>query len=206
MICLKVQKKLITYLDNELGQKERTKIEEHLSSCSLCSEELNNLSRVFDAFSLYEEIEPSPHFGNLIRQRIVSQQKRSVSFIEIFKFAIKKPLPKIAVLLLLIGLFITPAIVRKSSASTKILVNVDGMTANCCEPIKANLREIAGIKEVSITPNSGTVCITLKEEKQVNLKKIEKAICDAGPYSCKDFNVISSSRKKINNREEVRKR
>lgn len=196
MICLKARKKLIAYLDNELSQQERTKIEEHLNSCSLCSEELNNLSRVFDAFCLYEEIEPSPHFGNLVRRSIVTQEKRSVSFIDIFKFAIKKPLPKIAVLLLLIGLFITPAIVRKSSASTKVLINVDGMTADCCEPIKANLRELTGIKEVDITPNSGIVCITLREGKQINLKKVEKAICDAGPYFCKDFNVISSSRKK----------
>lgn len=196
MKCSRVRKKLNAYLDNELSQQKRTNIEGHLSLCSLCSEELNNLSRVSDVFCLYEEIEPSPQFGNTVRQRIVTQEKRSVFFIKIFDFAVEKPLPKIAVLLLLIGLFIATAIVKKSSASTKILVNVDGMTANCCEPIKANLREIAGVKEVAIAPNSGIVCITLKKEKEVNLKKIEKAICDAGPYSCKDFNVISSSRKK----------
>jgi len=206
MKCLKVRRKLIAFLDNELGKQERDKIEEHLNSCSVCSEELNNLSGVFETICLYEEIEPSPHFRNIVKQKIEKQEKKPVSFIEIFRFAIKKPLPKIAVLLLLMGLFIIPAIVSKSAAATKVLINVDGITANFCEPIKTNLKKITGIKDVAIVPNSSIVCITLKEGKQVNLREVEKAICDAGPYFCKDFSVVSSSKKKSKFEREVNER
>ncbi|NIM90643.1 MAG: hypothetical protein GTO17_06805 [Candidatus Aminicenantes bacterium] len=203
MKCLKARRKLIAYLDNELGQQERDKIEKHLNSCAVCSKELNDLSRVFEAFCLHEEIEPSPYFRNIVKQKIEEQEKKPVSLIEIFRFAIKKPLPKIAVLLLLIGLFIVPAIISKSSAATKVLINVEGIKPNFCDPIKANLRKITGIKEVSIAPNSSTVCITLKEGKHVNLGEVERAIRNAGPYLCKDFNVVSSSRKKSKIEKEV---
>lgn len=197
MKCLKVRRKLIAFLDNEIRQRERAKIEGHLNSCSPCREELKILSRVFDTSCVYEEIEPSPHFRKVVRQRIEAQQKTPVSFIEIFRFKIYRPLPKIGVLILLVGLLIIPALVSKSSAATKVLINVDGITASRCEPIKANLRKMTGIKDVDISPNSGLVCIGLKIGKKVNLKEVEKAICDAGPHHCKDFSVVFSRGKKI---------
>jgi copper chaperone CopZ len=197
MECQRVKKKLVAFLDNELSQQSKAKIDEHLNSCPLCKEELNNLLTVFETFCLDEEIEPSPHFRDRVKQRIEAQEKRPFSIVEIFQFVINKPVPKIAVLVLLVGLLIVPAIVSKSSAATKILINVEGMTPDCCEPIKANLTKLTGIKEVDITPDEGVICITLKKGKQVNLKTVEMAICAAGPYSCKDFNVISDSMKKL---------
>jgi copper chaperone CopZ len=196
MECQRVKKKLVAFLDNELSQQSRAKIDEHLDSCPLCKEELNNLLTVFETFCFAEEIEPSAQFRNAVFQRIEAQKKRPFSINEIFQFAVNKPIPKIAVLVLLIGLLMIPAIVSKSSAATKVLINVEGMTPDCCEPIKANLIKFIGIKDVEITPDEGVICITLREGKQVNLKKVEMAICAAGPYICKDFKVISDSMKK----------
>lgn len=197
MRCSKVKRKLISFIDNELSPPERTKIEGHLKSCSLCREELNNISQVFESFCRVEEIEPSPHFRNVVIQRINTQNKEPVSIAKWFQYIIWKPVPKIAAIILLMGLLIIPAIVTKSSAATKVLINVEGMTPDCCEPIRTNLTKLAGIKDIEITPDEGVICITLRKGKQVNLKKVEMAICAAGPYYCKDFDVISDSMRKL---------
>jgi copper chaperone CopZ len=205
MKCSKTKRKLIAFLDNELSPPERSKIEEHLSSCSICREELNVISEVFESSCFDDEIDPSPYFRHAVIQRIEAQKKRSYMIAEIFQFVIKKPVPKIAVLVLLVGMLMIPAIVSKSSAATKVLINVEGMTPDCREPIKANLIKLIGIKDVDITPDEGVICITLRKGKQVNLKKVEMAICAAGPYSCKDFNIITDSKKKYINERSCKK-
>ncbi len=197
MKCFKVRRKLVAFLDHEISHRKKANIEEHLDSCIHCREELNILSRVFDSSSLCEEIEPSPQFRNAVMQSIETQKKKTVSFMEFFRFRMNRPLPKIAVLVLLVGLLIIPAVVIKSSAATKILINVEGITASGCEPIKDNLKKMTGIKDVDISPKSGVVCIGLKIGQKINLKEAEKAICDAGPHRCKDFNVVVSRGKKI---------
>lgn len=197
MKCSKVKRKSISFLDNELGPHERAKVEDHLNSCSICREELNNISEVFASFCRDEEIEPSSQFRNAVLQRIEAHEKSPISIAELFRYMIWKPVVKIAAIVFLTGLLIIPAIVTRSSAATKVLINVEGMTPDCCEPIRTNLRKLTGIRDIEITPHEGVICITLKKGNQVNLKKVEMAICTAGPYSCKDFNVISNSMRKL---------
>lgn len=196
MKCSRAKRKLIAFIDDELSRQERSDIEEHLNLCPICSKDLNILSKISGAIRRDEEIEPSPYFRSKVRRRIEAQEKRPVSLKEIVRSLIKKPLPKIVALVLFMGLLFIPSIVRKSSAATKVLINVEGMTPNCCETIKASLTKLAGIEDIDIVPEEGIVCITIKKGKQVNLKKVEMAICDTGPYFCKDFNVICDSAKK----------
>lgn len=197
MECQKVKRKLLAFLDNELNQREKTEIEEHLNSCPGCAEEMNLLSRISVAFSRYGEIEPPSNFRNVVRQKIEKQEKGRITFLDLFRLMIKNPLPKIAALLLIIWLLVITTIVRKSSAATKVLINVEGITGICCiDPLETNLRKITGVKDVSIDLNSQIICITLRKGRPVRLRELEKAINDAGPYLCKDIKIVSASMKK----------
>jgi anti-sigma factor RsiW len=74
MKCDGVQERLTSYLDLELSLEERQFIKDHLSICSLCTEELNELKKVGQWVRLIQP-EPDPYFENQLLRVIKSSRK-----------------------------------------------------------------------------------------------------------------------------------
>jgi len=82
MDCIEVKELLTTYLDNELKNEEKIKIEAHLSACRQCREELEGLALMREqlkkVFRLRaDEVSPSPQTWEKLRQRIVVPDRPS---------------------------------------------------------------------------------------------------------------------------------
>lgn len=112
MKCKKVRKKLSAFLDNELKEKERKKIREHLKICPLCAQELKELSLVWGVVKKLEGVEPSPYLWNSILKKI-SQPV----FIKKKTFHILAP---VAATVILIGGILTGILIGRIFYSEKI--------------------------------------------------------------------------------------
>lgn len=70
MQCQHVKKKLERYLDNELPEMERTTVEEHLSKCAVCAEELRALKSIHGAGEMKFVPDPPPQYWGQLLQKI----------------------------------------------------------------------------------------------------------------------------------------
>ncbi|MFQ6084222.1 MAG: anti-sigma factor family protein [Candidatus Aminicenantia bacterium] len=102
MRCKKVKEKLSAFIDNELERKVRSEIEQHLTECFGCNQELKLLTQAWDALEVWEKIEPSDSFEARFRQRIRERELRQPLFQRVSKIVI--PVPAMALIILVIGL------------------------------------------------------------------------------------------------------
>jgi anti-sigma factor RsiW len=76
------------YLSGTLEPAEQRKIEQHLSTCQMCGEEIRamqDVSELFVAFQPEEVLEPSPVFyASVMRQVSEQQEESSSSFAGLF--------------------------------------------------------------------------------------------------------------------------
>lgn len=66
-----VTKQLSGYLDNQLSEKEKAKIEQHIKSCRVCSQELAGLKAVSEKLKAWQLSGPDNEFDNIVRNKIV---------------------------------------------------------------------------------------------------------------------------------------
>ncbi|MFH1202050.1 MAG: DUF4349 domain-containing protein [Candidatus Omnitrophota bacterium] len=66
-----VQKDLSSYLDNQVSDKRRLEIENHLKDCPLCSEELLKLKALTQKLKAWQAPTLGPDFDNSVRNKIV---------------------------------------------------------------------------------------------------------------------------------------
>lgn len=66
-----VTKQLSSCLDNQLSEKKRIKIEEHIKSCKVCSQELISLKAVSEKLKAWQLSGPDNEFDNIVRNKIV---------------------------------------------------------------------------------------------------------------------------------------
>lgn len=76
MICEDMQEELVAYCDGELPEEDRARIAAHLSTCSACSREVAQYTRVNTLLTQVERIAPSPDFAATFWQRL-EQEKRA---------------------------------------------------------------------------------------------------------------------------------
>ena len=76
MKCDAVQEHLTSYLDLELSLEEKQSLKDHLSTCSLCTEELNELKKVGQWVHLIQP-EQDPYFEKQMLRVIKSSRKES---------------------------------------------------------------------------------------------------------------------------------
>ena len=67
MTCIE-EKKLSAYLDGELPPEDSAALEEHLTRCAACREELSRLEFVSEALELLEGAEPDPYFAPRLKR------------------------------------------------------------------------------------------------------------------------------------------
>lgn len=75
MNCEKVKKSLVFFLENDLPQKQRIEMEEHLKTCPYCSGLLEEFSQLWGTLEQREKIPPSPYFWTRLKARIVEYEE-----------------------------------------------------------------------------------------------------------------------------------
>lgn len=107
MRCGKVTRRLLAFLDGEIGEKEKERIANHLKTCRSCGEEakaLSSLWRLLDEGK--ENIKPFPYFWNKLERRITEVKENQDIFGKLWEWLNKAFVPATATAVLVIGLFI----------------------------------------------------------------------------------------------------
>jgi hypothetical protein len=66
-----VLEELNRYLDNQLSEKRKTKVEKHLMDCQICSQELSKLKKLSEKLKAWQAPDLGPEFDNRVRNQIV---------------------------------------------------------------------------------------------------------------------------------------
>jgi anti-sigma factor RsiW len=74
MGCLD-KKKISAYLDGELPEDERARIEKHLAECRACRAEAEELTAVTDALDVLEGLEPDPYFAARVKRIALTRKQ-----------------------------------------------------------------------------------------------------------------------------------
>jgi hypothetical protein len=75
MICEDMQEELVAYCDGELPEEDRAQIAAHLSTCSACSRDVAQYTRVSTLLTQQvERITPSPDFAATFWQRLEQEK------------------------------------------------------------------------------------------------------------------------------------
>jgi hypothetical protein len=72
MFSRHVIKELSSYLDNQLSEAKKLKIEKHLKTCELCSQELTRLKLLSEKLKAWLPSEPMVNFESSVRNKIVA--------------------------------------------------------------------------------------------------------------------------------------
>ena len=70
MKCSQIRKKLSAYLDDEVSERDKKVMSEHLKHCLECQKELSVLSNVVDSISALQGMKVPPFFMTHLRQRM----------------------------------------------------------------------------------------------------------------------------------------
>ncbi len=96
MECKEIQDLILTdYQDGRFGEDENNIVEEHIATCSLCSEFANSVDKIVTPFKAARPLEPPPELWNTIRTAIAEEKQ-------------KKDQPRPGILQWLIDCFIMP--------------------------------------------------------------------------------------------------
>lgn len=104
------EKDLSAYLDGELGERDRRRIEEHLAVCESCRRELDALERVEDILLRGPTLKPSVRFERAVLRGMRNLEEESAGFFEKVWHGILSPIPAaalMAVLLISVGLYVS---------------------------------------------------------------------------------------------------
>lgn len=74
MNCQWVQQNLSAYIDNELQKAQKEMVESHLSGCSHCKIEFENIAHAWDALSSWEDEHPPLHLKDSILKAVKKEK------------------------------------------------------------------------------------------------------------------------------------
>jgi len=89
------------YLDGELRERERQKIEDHLKICSSCAQEYEELNQLVAVVKSIDDERLPPEFWTKLVKRLEREKARSPN---IFSRILRHPIPAIAAVILLIAI------------------------------------------------------------------------------------------------------
>ena len=106
MKCKKVRKKLLIFLDEELSERQRIEIQNHLNGCPGCLKQVGVLSKLWTVAGELERIEPSPYLWNNLSLRIAEYESSKNLFSAFFETIDRYAVPATTIVIFLIGIFI----------------------------------------------------------------------------------------------------
>jgi len=101
-----IQKKLLLYLDGELPENERAMLDAHLGNCSLCSKDLEVLSKVWKLEGAVAKAQPSPYLWTRLETRIKVHERKQRLFAHMRERLIPLMRPVIVVVLFLLAIIL----------------------------------------------------------------------------------------------------
>lgn len=116
-----IQKKLILYLDGNLSESESKLVENHLTICKSCNNDVEVLSVVWNNKKKIEKISPSPYLWQKLDLRLSGSEKSSSPLliqrlIYTFKFAA-------LIVMVLIAIYIGRQLGTISTSNTSFITN-----------------------------------------------------------------------------------
>ena len=146
--CAEVQKNLSEYLHNELSDDYKSIIKNHISACSICSDDLEQLKHIFEAFEKILTPEPPSHLRTQFSEFI---NKEKTNYEEGIK---QKPI-----------IYSKRILVRVAAAIALLLIgNAIGMFTYPYLIERSSNYEVALIKEEVSTLKEALVISMIKQE------------------------------------------
>ena len=104
--CRGIRRRLPAFLDGEIGGRERTELEEHLSTCSGCWKEAEELSRFSLRLGEMERLPSAPHLWPTILAAVSrGRRERSSFFPPSFGELRPVPVAVMALAIIVVGLW-----------------------------------------------------------------------------------------------------
>jgi hypothetical protein len=102
-----IRHRLSEYIDGSVTAEERAKLEEHLMTCSACSDALRELQKTIEHIKSVEEVEPPVWMTQKIMARVRpgAEEKKSLFQRFFFPLSVKLPIQAVAVLFLTVTAF-----------------------------------------------------------------------------------------------------
>ena len=102
-----IRHKLSEYIDNSVTADEKTAIEEHLPTCSECSDALRELRKTIENLHTVEEVQPPSWITQKIMAKVREEQEANRSIWQrlFYPLAVKLPIQAVAVLFLTITVY-----------------------------------------------------------------------------------------------------
>jgi len=127
MNCQKVKRKLSAYQDKELPELQMTEIENHLKTCTVCSQSLQEINDIREILAHVDTIESAPFFWTRLSQRIKGkdtiQSNWKFSFIPRQRVAVPVLTILIFAVALFIGIYLGESIYQHSFLPSSMIVD-----------------------------------------------------------------------------------
>ena len=145
MSCVKMESRILAYMDGRLKDSEQAEMEKHLAACPVCRVRANEFRSVSDLLGELPMVEPTPAFDVRVRARVAAEP------VKLRWWAWMRPSPRIAFaasMLLLATLWIgyrreavAPLPISPEEASAGLMQDISVMedhdTLANFEPLKA---------------------------------------------------------------------
>ncbi len=107
MTCSEIENRLPAYMEDILSPEEKKSMEEHLASCSRCSQALADLKKADEFVHGLEEVEPPPFFEQRIMSRVREEAGRKKGILQrlFYPLYIKVPVQVMATFLVAVLAF-----------------------------------------------------------------------------------------------------
>ena len=90
MSCVKMESRILAYMDGRLKDSERAEMEKHLAACPMCRVRANEFRSVNDLLGELPMVEPTPAFDVRVRARVAAEP------VKLGWWAWMRPSPRIA--------------------------------------------------------------------------------------------------------------
>ena len=90
MSCVKMENRILAYMDGRLKDSEQAEMEKHLAACPVCRVRANEFRSVSDLLGELPMVEPTPAFDVRVRARVAAEP------VKLGWWAWMRPSPRIA--------------------------------------------------------------------------------------------------------------
>jgi len=181
MECALIQERLSEYIDGTLEADDRAAVENHISTCKTCKEDLASLTEMVEELRAMDPVEAPADFLEKIHERMESRFSLDRIIRKLFiPFRIKIPLEFAAAATITILVFFVFNIQQKEVPSVKILS--DSISPKMAEKPTEDRMKSAFEKEAKgVAPSRETILTTPSDKEQIRLTRKSKTTTPAQP-------------------------
>ena len=181
MECALIQERLSEYIDGTLDANDRAAVENHISTCKNCKEDLASLTEMVEKLHAMDPVEAPADFLEKIHERMDSRFSFNRIIRKLFiPFRIKIPLELAAAATISILVFFVFNIQQKEGPSVQILSN--SISEKLAEKPTEDRTKPAFEKEAKgVTPVLEVAPATPPDKEQIQLARKSKAITIVQP-------------------------